>query len=342
MEIHTKEITEGIARLRAKLKKIQVDALALSPYNRAYLTKHLVYLDYMLLLHGRILEDALRLKPGFKVLCDYGGGTGLLGLLAKECFDCEVLYVDTYPEACRDVKVIASALNLSIDRVIQGDVNALIRSEGSKPEVMVSLDVVEHIYDLAQFFQKTRESFPEIIQVHNTSANVYNVLKRKYFKKIHHQCEWEGDPDNLKETDHREPFFQLRYDWIQKHYHSINHEATHALAMITRGITFKDMESFVFLWLDGQRHVDPYKDKYLHNTCDPNNGNWAERLLYFHEYERFASGYHCVFKGNPFNLAQKGAGQKLAAQWLNVWINICGKSGKYVWPSFNMLLTPKS
>lgn len=328
--------------MSAKLRAMDLEILPLSPYNRAYLKKHVHYLDYMMQLYGLILEDALKLKPGFKSMCDYGAGTGLLGLLAKACFSCELTYVDIYPEACRDVKIIAQALDLTVDHVVEGDTEKWIALNPSQPEVLLSFDVVEHIYDLKSFFELTRTNFPAMVHVHNTSANVYNLFKRGYFRQIHRQCEYEGDPLNLKETDHQEPFFQLRYDWIRSHYHSINQDAVHAMAMITRGLTFEDMESFVFLWLDGQRHEDPYRDKYPHNTCDPFNGNWAERLLYFSEYEKFAEGYQAGFIGNPYNVYRKETGRNFIAKGLNMLIRLSGNTGKYIWPSFNLLLKPKA
>lgn len=341
MQIKSPEIIEGIKRLNQKLTLLRVEDLAISPYNKVYLRKHLAYLEYIMMLNGVILQEAFNRKPDVKVLCDYGGGTGLLGLLAKECFDCRVVYTDIYPEACKDVVTIAHALGHEIDFIVEGDIHTMTSAEIPVPEVMVSRDVVEHIYDPGNFFETTRRAYPDMVQIHNTAANVYNIIKRSYFRKIHHQCEWEGDPDNLKETDHQEPFYQLRYEWIRKKYHSINDEATKALAMITRGLTFDEMEDFVFLWLDGQRHEDPYHDRYPYNTCDPFNGNWAERLLYFDEYQKFGKEYECRFIGNFYNTNQHNGLTNLAAQILNLFIRVSGRTGKYIWPSFNLVMIPR-
>ena len=333
-------IEEGIKRLAAKLSRLDVDGLPISAYNKFYLKKHQLHLNYNLQINGLILTNVLEQKAIIHTLCDYGAGTGLLGFLAQECWGCKVIYADIYPSACQDLPVIAAALDLSLYQVVEGDIDTLNQMNMSTIDALVSRDVIEHIYDLKAFFNSVHSLNPRIIQVHNTAANVYNVLRKQEFKKIHHTCEYVGDSANLKETDTKEAFYTQRLKIIQSLYPYIGQETLTLLAEKTRGLAGADIETAVEAHLAGETFEK--QDKYPFNTCDPTNGNWAERMLYFEEYKAMAENYyHCQFHSVPYNLSSVSVLKGWVAKALNLTIRATGTMGRYIWPSFNLILVPK-
>lgn len=334
------KIDEGIERLAAKLKQLDVDKLSISEYNKFYLKKHQTHLDYNLQINGEILRNALEQKSQLDTICDYGAGTGLLGFLAQESWGCEVIYADIYPSACKDLPIIAAALDLTFFKVVEGDIETLNQLNLNQIDALVSRDVIEHIYDLKAFFNSGYSLNPNLIQVHNTAANVYNIFRKKEFKQIHYNCEWVGDDTNLKETDTKAAFYTQRLNIIGDKYPYISEETRVLLAKNTRGLAGIDIENAVDAHLAGESYYE--KDKYPFNTCDPTNGNWAERLLYFEEYEALSfSHYYSVFSQVSYNTVTVSKPKKIVAQTLNVIIDSLGTVGRYIWPSFNLILTPK-
>lgn len=59
-------------------------------------------------------------------IVDYGGGTGLLALLAKELGFKSVIYNDIYKGSCDDVKELSQSCSLELDTVIHGDAKSVV------------------------------------------------------------------------------------------------------------------------------------------------------------------------------------------------------------------------
>ncbi len=340
MKVQHPNIIAGIAHLKKEWPSL-LNLPSLSPYNRKYLEWHIKHLEYHLTLNGLILEEALRQKPDVDTIIDYGGGTGMLGILAKISLGVKVIYMDIYSLACRDVADIGAFLALKPDEIIEGDLTGIRAGLNGMNTVLVSRDVIEHIYDLPEFFKKSETYIPGVTQVHLTGANVYNWFKKKYFREIHHRFEIKGDPGKLKETDHVQSFFQMRYDFIRANFPAINDDAVLNLSTLSRGLIFNDIKRFVESWLDGSSLVNPRPEKYMFNTCDPVSGNWSERLLYFEEYRSMASPYFRLnFRGCPYLENQNAKGKSMASRLLNACIGKDGKRFRFLWPSFILTALP--
>lgn len=333
-------IIAGIEHLKNAWPTL-LDLPELSPYNRKYLEWHMQHLEYNLLLNGLILEEALRVKPQMDNLIDFGGGTGMLGILAKKSLGIKVIYIDIYALACRDIATIGKALNICPDQIVEGEIADLNVDFSSTDTVLVSRDVIEHIYDLPLFFKQSKDKLPGVPQVHFTSANVYNWFKKSYFREIHHRFEIKGDQSKLKETDHVQSFFQMRWDFIRENFPAINDDAVLNLATLSRGLVFEDIRKFVESWLDGTSLVNPRPERYMYNTCDPASGNWSERLLFFDEYRKMAAPYfELAFRGCPYNQQQKVTQKALASRVFNILIGEKGNRFRALWPSFIMTAQP--
>lgn len=340
MIITNPRIIDGTARLKQALLQVNPDDLPLHDYNRYYLKKHLAYLDYNLYINGLILQQVMQHRPDAGVLVDYGCGTGLLGFLAWFCTDAHVVFADNYPQACEDLPHIAAALGIhNRYEVLCGDSETIIGQMKTAPDAVMSRDVVEHIYKLGSFFSRMSQAFPNAIQVHNTAANAYNVLRKKEFRHIHDTAEFKGDPGNQKDSDSKEAFYSLRKAMITEKYAYLKPSVIEHIARMTRGMAQKEIIHAVDAYL--QSEITPIQDKYPHNTCDPRNGNWAERLLYFGEYRiKAAPAYTCHFSGVLYNTAHANLLKQKTTALLNFVIRSSGKSGRYIWPSFTLLLLP--
>lgn len=60
------------------------------------------------------------------IFVDYGGGSGVLSLLAKELGIGNVIYDDIYDISCKDVRVLSRAIDIEIDDYVFGDIDELI------------------------------------------------------------------------------------------------------------------------------------------------------------------------------------------------------------------------
>ena len=81
------EINTAASRLFDKLTSLDVENLDVSEYNRRYFGRKLKNLKSALQLYSYILLWALRRSDVISdkfILLDYGGGSGMLSLLAKE------------------------------------------------------------------------------------------------------------------------------------------------------------------------------------------------------------------------------------------------------------------
>lgn len=90
----------------------------------------------------------LEYNPSMKSILDYGGGTGILSILALELGIHEVYYNDIYDISCIDAKKIANAMGYVKKAYIKGDVVEVYRfckENNVFFDGIVSYDVLEHI-----------------------------------------------------------------------------------------------------------------------------------------------------------------------------------------------------
>lgn len=124
------DINSAAGRLYKKLKDLDVAHLDISDYSKKYLINHLINLHGTLRKYSYILSWSLASSTVslyiFKVL-DYGGGTGILSLLAKELKIGTVIYNDIYDVSCNDAKIIGQAIGNESDYYLQGDIDDVIK-----------------------------------------------------------------------------------------------------------------------------------------------------------------------------------------------------------------------
>jgi hypothetical protein len=122
------QIIVAQSRLYHKLTGLDLQGLNLSDYMQRYLRSYLANLRGVLQRYGELLYLAMRGSPVLEdfVLVDYGGGSGLISLLAVEMGIGTVVYNDIYDKCCHDAARISMALGLPLKHIVCGDVDELV------------------------------------------------------------------------------------------------------------------------------------------------------------------------------------------------------------------------
>lgn len=319
---------QGLNEFKSLLSSINPDKLSVSPYYGSYFKKHLAQLDYQLYILNEILEEALRQldKPHTEAtLVDFGGGTGLLSQLAKFKGWGKVIYIDIYDIATKDAQALAQATGLEADEYLTGDLSEL----HTIPDALVSMDVIEHIYDLKHFFNTAHGLNPNLIQVHVTGANTYNPLVRRKMMQLHRDNEYKDRPMNpdSKLRDEHNAFFEIRKAWVKQHYGKIyTDEEITEIAKNSRGLTFELLRDIL------NKGQFPQKPSHPSNTCDPHTGNWSERLLSQQDLANFLSDTHWKthYKTLKYNTHNKSGIKLWLVQFANWLIELSGYRLKQV------------
>lgn len=273
-------------RLEKKLLHADIDNLQVSDYNKKYLRKYVVksrqtFQKYVYILLNAL--DGIDKPPDRVVLIDFGGGSGLLSLLAKEAGVGKVLYNDIFETSCDDVRLLAKTFELGIDDYICGDIPEIRQYLGLhrvKLDVLVSSDVLEHVYDLESFYSSVYQlSSDSLNVVMSTHANPWNPVINRTLMKQQRRVEL---TDRIAEWGHKErdslkSYLKIRYEMIRKNFPQLTETAAHELAENTRGQKEDDILKTVNDYM--RNNVQPISPKHPTNTCDPTNGNWADRLV---------------------------------------------------------------
>lgn len=320
-----------------KLESLNIKVLELHDNSELYLKRYIDNLKFYLNLDFDLIELASRRiskNVSESTLIDFGGGIGLFSMLAKYSGFSKVIYVDIDQNSLEDAQKIASSIGYSADSYILLESDMFSKSELMLPDVVVSRDVIEHVYSLNDFLQSaTALGWNEMI--HNTSANPKNLWLKRYFKDVHLKAEFEGYKDDLghKDSQSTKSYFQIRREYINSLIPDILEEELDSLSLSSRGYRLEDIREII---KSGQLAF-PTKSQVSTNTCDPNTGNWAERLLFEFEYRAIAQkyGYEMTTRAGLMN-EWKSNKFKAVLSWLINRLNRNNFTSAHLWPSVTM------
>lgn len=273
-------------RLSQQLKQLQVSSLGISAYNQRYLNEKIGMIDAIMDIYSRqlylVLKDYTSDLQSF-VLVDYGGGSGIFSLLAKEVGIGTVIYNDIYDVSCADIRQTSRTLNTTIDHIVCGDTDVLItylQQHSITINTITSFDVIEHIYNIEEHFVKLAhlQTTPFTL-VYGSGANPENPWKVKAITKIQMADEYEDLTKTWghKERDTLQSFLAVRKKIIQSYAPQLSVADAEILAKATRGLIKEDIEKCVDEFLS--TGSISYKMEHPTNTCDPLTGNWSEHLM---------------------------------------------------------------
>lgn len=279
-----RRLGDAADRLTGALRTLDFAQLPISDYSRGYWKGKLDNLRGWLQVYADLLRRTLvRLPLDRCVLVDYGAGTGIMAMLAKEAGVATVVYQDIYEVSCHDADVVARAVNVTLDHVVPGelrDLDAYLRQRDVLVDVMVSYDVIEHVYDVASFLRENGDlPFERMRVTHASAANIRNPLYRFLTMRAQRRIE-QHDRQQVwghKERDTLRSYASVRRDIIRDQAAELATDQVEELVGRTRGLREDDIRKAVEEYL--RTGTIAYRPDHPTNTCDPYTGNWAEHLM---------------------------------------------------------------
>lgn len=334
-------IEKAATELEKQLLTLNIYDLPISDYTKQYYSDHLNKLRYSLQASCFLLLQAIHdtgKKPEQLILVDNGGGVGIFSFLAKKAGISTVIFNDIYDVSCKDAVVIAKHLGISIDHYITGDVDELIEEvkvKGLNVNVVISRNVIEHIYNLDLYFKKIKTITPDALTlVFATTANTKNLLVELYTRRIHRRIEYQDQKQGwgVKETDAKFSHYKIRKEIILELAPALSIKEIEKLTRSTRGLAGEDIQNAVTRYLDRKEH--PPKPDHSTNTCDPNTGNWAEHLVSFKQYQIYFQQ-----NGFSFEVIPGFYNTNYSLKMLNIITPIINKL-IFAFPKFGLFLAP--
>lgn len=281
-----KDINAAAGRLHDKLSKLDIEELDISDQNRGYLRNHFENIRFTLQTYSYLLSWSVAhsgVPHDEFVFIDYGGGCGILSLLAKELGLGTVIYCDIYEPSCRDARVLGQTLADEADYYVHGDIDELkgfLRANSMACDAIASYDVIEHIYDIESFLVKLSDlSEGPFNVVMSSSANARNRRRARSLTKFHITAEYEGRERKswYKESYCTRPYVEVRKEIISGHAPRLSNPQVERLVQATRGLIESDIKQVVDEYVKtGEICREP---DHPTNTCNPYDGNWVERLM---------------------------------------------------------------
>jgi 2-polyprenyl-3-methyl-5-hydroxy-6-metoxy-1,4-benzoquinol methylase len=313
-------IQSKAAELHNRMSSLDIDQLGIPEHCLWYLrVSHLGRLFFSIQTSAHLLYRSISLakKPVNELaLMDYGAGVGTLYILAKMIGCKTVVYNDHLHDWKLSAERIAVAVGVNIDHYVVGDIGYTLQVMKEKNivcDIILSRNVVEHIYKLDDFFGRVYTSQPQALLVQSTTANFYNPAAHLQHVLIHRR--WE------------KVYRKQRAEIIRQKFPGIDANALTKLARATRGLAMIDLDTAIAEFKISGKIPDP--SVFYTNTCAPDSGVWAEHLITFPEYKRMAgkSRYDCSFEPGFWDTHYRAGWKNLLGKILNAFIGISGKAG---------------
>jgi 2-polyprenyl-3-methyl-5-hydroxy-6-metoxy-1,4-benzoquinol methylase len=346
-----KNINSAAERLFNKLKSYNVNAADISDFIKRYFGHKMTCIPANLKLNAYLLALSLA-KSGIPidkfVFLDYGGGSGMLSLLAKELGIGTVIYNDINPVCCHDAEEIAKSVGNKADYYICGDIDdviAFLKGKNINCNAISSYDTLEHIYDIESFLEKLQFLSSNTLTVAVASgANTFNPLINRRWTKRQLSLEYEDQKRILgwDERDCSRAFLNVRKDIILEYLRSLNRklddDKVEQLARNTRGMVKAGIQKSLDDYLKTGKL--PQEPSHPTNTCDPYTGNWAEHLMDLNNLVRILSntGFKAELLAGYYSGSLSGSLKNIIKRYmggfLNIVIRLSKKHGIRVSPCF--------
>lgn len=318
-------IPDIIKSLSARLQAIDYDQLPISDYNKQYIGNLKPAMLYYMKIYNACLSKGFKATgqaPEDITLVDYGGGSGFLSMLAKSIGVGKVIYLDLNPKSVETIQVLKQETGIGPDVILHGNSDRLAdwcKANRIQPDLLIATDLIEHVYDLKEFFKDLSILNPQMQMIFTTASTPFNPYVKRRLHKLMDGCE-----TGVFEVPN---YYTLRKSYIEQKYPHLSGEETDKWAHQTRGLIYSDIDKAI-----KNNELPILKD--THNTCDPANGNWTERILPIEDYRLILAGYNYslnVEKGF-YNSDRNGLLSSAICKCINWLIKISGKAGLLIAP----------
>lgn len=325
-----------IGPFEQQLRGIDISKLSIEDYPKKYLQLLLNNSTYYLHIYADVLNKVLEnvTAPGEEiVIVDYGAGNGLLGIFAKFC-GFKKVYLTDVSETFIDAAIqLNDAIKIKVDGFVVGDCNVLQQfcKTEEMPHAVVGTDVIEHIYNLDEFFSCMKEINPALVTVFTTASVTANPVKNSNLKRLQYKDEFIGS-----DASHAMPgsrfagvnFVEVRRYLIKKNFTFFDKNVIDELAVATRGLIEADIIKACSEYFLNQKMPTP---SHPTNTCDPVTGSWTERLLTVKQYKAIynKAGFSLSVYNGFYNEWKTGSKAKLL-KLLNKTTAVLGTKGRFL------------
>ena len=301
------------------LRQLDFEAMPISRYNKDYISHIMKNIEYYIDIYDycfRIFDESGINEKDQYTMVDYGGGHGFLSMYAQKRGMDRIIYVDKNPDSVHTAKYLKEVTGLGADVMICGDENDLVKycdDNGITPNLLVGIDVIEHIYDINKYLRTLSVKWPFLEHLYTTASTPYNPIVSRRLRRLMKEDEYG--------TRKKIGYLELRRRYVAKHYPDISSKEVNIIARKTRGLTYEDIDFYM-----QNKLILPEIDRY--NTCDPATGNWTERILALKDYEKNILKYgYCIFEFAGFYNTNCSGLKLRFAEILNKWIctNLKGK-----------------
>jgi len=331
----TTEFNEKIQKLTDRLLDVPYSTLPISSYNKAYIQRMMPAINYYLKIFGMCLQKGIKesgMTPEELTLVDFGGGSGFLSMLAKVFGVGKVIYVDHNPLSVQTATTLKEHIGIGADVILEGSSDELYRwcrKNQLKPEVLIATDLIEHVYDLKSFFGELLEINSSMKMYFTTASTPFNPYVKWKLRKIMVSCEsGQGETPN---------YYTKRFDYIRHHFPELTEAEAKDWAICCRGLTFKDIHMSIPTGLKPCP-----SDRW--NTCDPENGNWTQRILPIRKYYKILTPYDYKVKVSKgyYNEQRSSSLMATISRLLNKLIHLTGSFGYIAAPFIVLSCVPYS
>ena len=332
--------------LEGKLRNLNYQELPVSDYCKRYYAYDLRKIIFMLQAYCIMLASAIQLsrKEASEItLLDHGGGVGILSLLAKLSGIKTVIHQDIDPIISADARIIADELGIPAEHYISGETKDFVEyvnHNNLNLNILGSRNVIEHIYDLEDFFKETsRIESDRLVLYLNTTANAQNPLTNIYTRRLQRIYDRDGFSDEWgsRKREKKNAAMEVRKRIIKEHMNTLGGSEIEKLARSTRGKRRNDIIKCVDDYVATGRMASALS--HPTNTCDPNTGSWFEHLLPIKEYQKVveASGFEYFFKNGFYNVNYPQWYLNLITPILNFKIKLLRTSGTFLAPFITII-----
>lgn len=273
--------------LAARLQKIDYERLPISDYNKRYIRNLKPAIGYFMQIYTECLFKGITatgLNPSDITCIDYGGGSGFLSILAKEAGIGQVIYIDLNPDSVVTVQLLKQITGSGPDIILQGSSDTLSEwcsTQHTKPHLLIATDLIEHIYNLETFFSDLISINSSMQMIFTTASTPYNPYVKWKLHRAMKGCE----TGTLESPN----YYTKRYQYIKEKFPAFSEKEVSLWSNRTRGLVYPDIEKAIL-----GNTIPTLTDRY--NTCDPETGNWTERILPIVNYQALLSQFHYQLK----------------------------------------------
>jgi 2-polyprenyl-3-methyl-5-hydroxy-6-metoxy-1,4-benzoquinol methylase len=264
------------------------------------------------------------------IIMDYGAGVGSLYLLAKMIGCKMAIYNDIVEDLTKASKITGDFLNIDVDLYITADHRGTIEQlnqKGISCDIIVSRNVVEHIYDLGNFYRDMAKGQPDALLYFSTTANYQNPAMLWYHKKMHKAYEQEYRPKREKIIHNIMP--------------ALTGSELDKVTTATRGLAAEDLVMAVKQYQEKGTLPDP--SIFYTNTCAPETGIWAENILPIQDYQKIieTKGYKLSILPAFWDTHYSSGIKNIFAKTMNVITRMLGDKGGLRTTAFIYIIAEK-